>query len=922
MNATARADQVPPSGTVTFLFSDVQGSTRLLHELGNGYAEVLAQHRRVLRAAFSAHDGVEMGTEGDSFFVAFARASDAVAAAAEGQRGLLEGPMQVRMGLHTGEPLVTPEGYVGMVVHRAARIAAIGHGGQVLLSQAVATLVEEHMPVDVTLRDLGSIRLKDLASPERIYQLLHPQLPEEFPALRSLEATPNNLPQQLTSFIGREKAIADIKALLGKTRLLTLTGSGGSGKTRLSLQVAAETLEQFPDGVWFVELAPLADPNLVPQAVASVLGVKEEPRKPITQTLAENLKHMRLVLLLDNCEHLLDACAKLADTLMRQCPGVKLLASSREALGISGEQTYPVPSLSLPDRKQTQTPQTLSQYESVHLFIDRALSVRPDFQVTNQNAPAVASLCHHLDGIPLAIELAAARARSLAVEEIDQKLDQRFRLLTGGSRTALPRQQTLRACIDWSCDLLHDPEKQLLRRLSVFAGGWTLEAAAQVCAGEGVADWEVLDLLTSLSDKSLVAAEQVDGHSRYRLLETVRQYARERLMESGRGELVRERHWDYFLALAEKAEPQLLGAEQAHWLQRLEQEHENLRAGLDWSLEGAGSAGGLRLCAALQRFWVVRGHLAEGREWCERVLRKAGHKERTLERANALNASGTLAHFQGDDLVAGAQHEESLAIMRELGDQRGIARSLNSLGNIASVKDDHASARALYEESIAIWRQLGDRVNMAGTLINVGRVAQDQGDYRAARAQFEEGEAIMRELGHGWGIANSLDNLGHMALEQGDYPAARARFEETLAIMRGLGGRRRITNSLDNLGNVAFEQGDYLAAGALHEESLAIRRKLDDRMGIASSLEELAGVAASLGRSIRAARIWGAAKRLREEIGSPLPTNERPRFDRRVAAARSALGDDAAFDRAWQEGRALTLEQAIELALAESVERP
>ena len=887
MLAIPSADRSLPTGTVTFLFTDIQGSTRLLDELGDGYVEVLSQHRRVLRAAFAAHCGVEIGTEGDSFFVAFARASDAVAAAAAGQRGLEGGPVQVRMGLHAGEPSLTAEGYVGLVVHRAARIAAVGHGGQVLLSDAVVALVGGRLPAEVALRDLGSIRLKDLTSPERIYQVLHPRLRADFPALRSLEATPNNLPQQLTSFIGREQAITDIEALLVKTRLLTLTGSGGSGKTRLSLQVAAMSLDQFPDGAWLVELAPLADASLVPQTVASVLGVKEEPGKPITQTLTEHLKTKRLLLLLDNCEHLLDACAKVGNTLMRHCPGVQILASSREALGIAGEQTYRVPSLSLPDRKQAQTPQSLSTYESVHLFIDRALLVRSDFQVTNHNAPALASLCHHLDGIPLAIELAAARVRSLSVEEIDHKLDQRFRLLTGGSRTALPRQQTLRALIDWSYDLLHAPEKLLLQRLSVFAGGWTLAAGEQVGAGDGVDEAEVFDLLTSLSDKSLVVAEQMDEHSRYRLLETVRQYARDRLMESGGGEAVRERHRDYFLALAEEAEPKLLGAGQAEWLQRLEDEHENLRAALDWSLVAAGSNEDLRLCGALQRFWWTRGHLTEGRQWCVRVLGKAGGDERTPERAKALSAAGVLAHHQSEYSAARGRHEESLAIHRQLGDRKGISVSLNNLGNVAYRQGDLASARSLHEESLAIERDLGDRC----------------------------------------GIAVSLNNLGNVALDQRDFAAARALYEESLAIERELGGRSGIACSLDNLGLVAYFQADYSAARSLHEESLTIWRELGDLRSIARSLTSLGDAAcgpvvAGLGSCLHAARVWGAADRLRAEIGSPVEPNERPAYDLRVAAARAVVGDDAAFDQAWQEGRGLTLEQAIELALEKTVERP
>ena len=512
--------------------------------------------------------------------------------------------------------------------------------------------------------------------------------------------------------------------------------------------------------------------------------------------------------------------------------------------------------------------------------------------------------------------------RSLSVEEINRKLDQRFRLLTGGSRTALPRQQTLRSLIDWSYDLLHEPEKLLLQRLSVFAGGWTLAAAEQVCAGDGVEDREVLDLLTSLADKSLVVVEQNDGHSRYRLLETVRQYARERLLESGGGEAVRERHRDYFLALAEEAEPKLMGAEQAEWLQRLEEEHDNLRSALEWSLADAGSQKDLRLCGALQRFWSTRGHLSEGREWCARILAKQGAAERTLERAKALNAAGNLAWHQTDYRAAQALLEESLAISRELGDRGGIAQSLNNLGNVAIEQGDYPAARALYEESLAIRRELGDRRGIASVLGNLGIVAYERGDFAAARTLSEDALAISRELGDRGRIADALSILGNVACDQGNLASARALNEESLAIGRELGDRDGIASNLHNLGIVAYLQDDLASGRALHKEGLAIRRELGDRLGIARALEGLATVVAALGSSLRAARIWGAAERLREEIGSPLPPTERARYGQCEAAARTDIGDDATFDRAWQEGRALTLDQAIELALEETVERP
>ena len=706
------------------------------------------------------------------------------------------------------------------------------------------------------------------------------------------------------------------------TRLLTLVGTGGIGKTRLALQAAAEVMAAYRDGVWLVDLAPLTDPALVPSAVAQVLGVREAVGKTLIETLCRQVKGRELLLVLDNCEHLLDGCAKVADALLRQCRGVQILASSREALGISGEQAYRVPSLSLPDPKQVHSPVSVAQFEAIQLFTDRALLARPNFRVTDQNASTLASVCYRLDGIPLAIELAATRVRSLSLEEIDGKLDQRFRLLTGGSRTALPRQQTLRSLIDWSYDLLNDPEKLLLQRLSVFAGGWTLEAVERVCAGEGMEEWEILDLLTSLSDKSLVMAEQDDEHSRYRLLDTVRQYALEKLAESGGGEAVRKRHLDHFLALAEEAEPKLISAQQTEWLQRLDKEYANLRSAQDWSFVEAGSGQGLRLCGALQRYWVTRGHLSEGREWCMRALGKAGAEDRTHERAKALNSAGLLAYYQADFPAARALNEESLAIRRQLGDRRGIAPSLNNLGLVACDQGDYRGGSALYEESLAIKRELGDRSGIANLLNNLGNAAYERGDFVFARALHEESLAIRREVGDRQGLANSLNSLGNLASDQGDFASAQSLHEESLAIKRELGYGQGIASSLNSLGNLASDQGDLVSARARQEESLTIVLELGDRWGIARSLAGLAAVVATLGNSLRAAQIWGAAERLRAEVGAPLSPNERSHNDRTVAASRATLGDDAAFDHAWQEGRALTLEQAIELALEETVARP
>ena len=763
---------------------------------------------------------------------------------------------------------------------------------------------------------------------------------------------PHNLPVQPTSFIGREQEMAELKALIEHTHLLTLTGSGGCGKTRLSLEVADDVLQDYADGVWLVEFAPLSDAALVPQAVATVLGVIEAPAEPITKTLIGALKDKNLLLVFDNCEHVLDAAARLADSVVHSCPKVKLLVSSRETLGIAGESAYSVPSLSLPDVTKVHTPDSLSKYEAVRLFSERAVAAKADFKVTDHTAAALASVCHRLDGIPLAIELAAARMRFMTVEELDRKLDDRFRILTGGSRTALPRQRTLQALIDWSFDLLDGSQKALLARLSVFMGGWTLEAAEVVCSGREVETWEILDLLTALVDKSLVITEQHDGTTRYRLLETVRQYAGEKLQESGEVDVVGVKHQRFYLALAEEAEPKLQGPEQAAWFDRLEIEQDNLRA----AMEGGAKEAGLRTAGAMGWFWYVRGYWSEGRDRLIGSLRETGEGADAAARAKALNGAGLLAWAQRDYASARTLHEENLAAFRELGDKGGIANSLMclgdvsrdqrdyttartlyeqslglfhelgdkggiayslmSLGFVADYQEDYASARTVHGESLGLFRELGDKRGIATSLNILGDVAKAQGDYAAAWTLFEESLALHRELGAQPGVASSLYNLGQVASYQGDYGAARTLLEESLAIRRELGDKQGIAASLHNMGNVAKEQGDFASARTLYEQNLVIARELGGKLGIATSLEAFAALAAPQKQTEQAVRLWGAADRLREESVAPLPTNAREEYDRQVSAARTTLGDDALFDAVWQEGHAMTLDAAIEIALS------
>jgi non-specific serine/threonine protein kinase len=613
---------------------------------------------------------------------------------------------------------------------------------------------------------------------------------------------PNNLPLQLTSFVGREREIAEVERLLHSTRLLTLTGTGGCGKTRLALEVASRVLPAYEHGVWLVELAALSDAALVAQTVATALGLREAPGRTIAETLVEFLRERSLLLVLDNCEHLLDACARLADSLLRACPRLRVLATSREALGIGGEVSWRVPSLSLPDAERPPSSEDLAGYEAVRLFTERARAVQPRFEVTSANSSSAAAICRRLDGIPLAIELAAARVKALTVEEIAARLDDRFRLLTGGSRTALPRQQTLRALIDWSYDLLSESERGILRRLSTFAGSWTLAAAEAVCAGDPLRPAEVLDLLAHLVDKSLVQADEGGGQTRYRLLETIRQYARDKLVESGEASAARDRHLDYFLQFAETAAPALRHADQLVWLARLDVEHDNLRAALEWSLSSGQAGAAVQMAGALHFFWYVRGYFSEGASWLEAALGQIGNETGPVAGAvgRALRGRGWMAHAQGDFAAAGAAMAESVAILRALGDSPDLAQSLNLLANVLMYQGDTERARPLGEEGLAVARRIGDDDGIGYALFNLGAIANNEQNARAARSSFEQSLATARKVGDRWLMLRGLGGLSGQALSAGDHASGRLLAEEALGIAREIGDRVWAGVQLGNLG--------------------------------------------------------------------------------------------------------------------------
>lgn len=948
-----------PTGTVTFLLTDLEGSARLWDEYPEPMQMALARHDALLREAVEAHGGWVFKTVGDQFCVVFSRPTDALAAALEGQRALQGepwaiGPLKARMALHTGEAEARDGDYFGPPLNRCARILAAGHGGQVLLSSATAQLIRDALPEDAELTPLGEHRLRDLAQPEEIAQLVHPALLSDFPPLRSLAAFTHNLPLQLTSFIGREEEMVEVKRLLQTARLLTLTGTGGAGKTRLALQVAGSVLDEYPDGVWLVELAALTEPSLVTGAVVSALGLREEPHRPLIDALADSLRPKRTLLILDNCEHVIGACAELAERLLRTCPQLDVLATSRDVLRAEGEVVWPVPSLSVPPQEAPHAAgaEHVADYEAVRLFADRAVAADRQFRLTHDNAAAVAEICRRLDGIPLAIELAAARVNMLTPGQIRERLHDRFGLLTGGRRTALPRHQTLQAAVGWSYSLLEDAERRLFERLSVFRGSFDLAAAQAVGERAADADLPVLDLLSGLTFKSLVVVEK-GLEVRYRLLETLREYAGERLHERGHGEDVARCHAEFFMALAEEARSNFARPEQPVWLQRLDAHHDDLRAALTWALRHEPDRGA-QLAGTLSHFWGVRGHWTEARNWLAQCL----VEDVVLSprpRARALIAAAELARLQADAPQAKLQAQQALALFRELDDQRGVADAFQSLAGAAWIEADHVTMRRCLEESLAICRVLGHAANLARALQNLALVAQETGDLEAARSLYEEALALNREAGGDRpSLAMALNNLGNVLLVQGDPAGAQIHHEEALAIRREMGDRAGIAMSLSCLADLAQRAGNHGASRALYEEVLATYRELGDRRVVAETLWNLADVAGAegevtkaralfaegfaecqavgakatvlaglghlavfesqRGRPAVAARLCGLVQAANERLGAPVRFYGAVSWESCLAATRDALGEEA-FQAAWDAGRALTPEEAVAYAL-------
>jgi predicted ATPase/class 3 adenylate cyclase/lipoprotein NlpI len=991
----------PPSGTLTLLVTEIEDSTQLWER---HVSAMQAAHRRqlsILKGATEKNNGYAFDTSGDSYQAAFPTAEEAIKAAVDAQRLLHAevwgevGVLRVRMALHSGVVEESGDGYAGPLLNKAERLVSVGHGGQVLLSEVTCELARDTLPEGVSLRDLGEHRLKELAQPERIYQIVAAGIQSDFPHLRTVGEYPNNLPIQATSFIGREKQVARVREKLIRpdVRLLTLTGPGGIGKTRLALQTVVEMLAEYPDGSFFVNLATVLDPDLVIPTIAHTLGLQEAGGEPIADILKEYLRDKRLLLVLDNFEQVIQAAPQIAG-ILNAAGLLKALVTSRAPLRVSAEHEYQVQPLEVPNPKKVppDTTESLSQYEAVALFIRRAATVKQGFTVDNDNAPAVAEICYRLEGIPLAIELAAARIKMLTPQALLARLGSRLQILTGGARDLDARQQTLRNTIAWSYDLLTQDEKRLFRRMAVFRGGATLEGAEEVCNAGGAPSVEalgidILDGITSLADKSLLYSVEGagEGHRhqpgrsgelRYLMLETIREFAREKLQESGEAEVLEKEHAQYFMGYAEQAETRLIGPEQAAWLERLEDEHDNIRAALHWASRGAASresgsaeagvAGvsqgggaidvGLRTAGALWRFWEVRGYHTEGRAQLTSLLALDAANATKEARAKAFNAAANLSHSQGDYAISRSFHEQSLALRREIGDTRGIAASLNNLGLVSYRQGDYAAARSFHEQSLAIKKERGDKWGMSSSFMNLGLLAQEVGDFASARSLYEQSLALKEELGDKEGIATLHSNLGSLAAEQGDYGVARSSFEqslamqrelgdkqgiaislnelgvidsldgkfstgvplieESLALSREMGDRRSIAYSLSSLGMAAYMQGEYATAHSYYRESLVLRREIGSKVYLAYSLALIGGLRVSRGEAEEGSRMLGATEALLESIGAVLDAEHRKIYERSVASARAQLGDEG-FERAWEEGRAMSMEQAVEYELGD-----
>ncbi len=896
-----------PSGTVTFLFTDIEGSTKLWEKHPEEMKPALAKHDSVLKNVVEFNNGHIIKTTGDGIHAVFSTALDSVNAALDGQQYLVSIPsystsdviIKVRMGIHTGEAEVRDGDYFGGTLNRAARIMSIGHGGQILISDITAQLIREHLLESTSLLDLGSHHLKGLLQPEHIYQVNVPDLQKDFPPLNSIPTATNNLPAQLTTFVGRENELAQAQNKLSNAKLLTLIGPGGTGKTRLSVQIGSEQISNFKDGVWMVELAPISDTANIVSAIASVFDVREVQNIPLIQLLLDYLRAKEHLLILDNCEHLVEASAQIADQLLHTCPDLKIIASSREALGIDGETIYRVPSL--------------KDDESTRLFVERATKAEPRFHLTDENASSIAQICSRLDGIPLAIELAAARVKLFTPEQIAERLDDRFKLLTGGSRTALERQQTLRALIDWSYITLNEVEQRALRHLAVFSGGWSFDAAESV-----IGESEALDGLMGLVNKSLVNVEEQEHQSRYRFLETIRQYAMEKLSESGESEQARDRHFDYMLKLAQGSNQELFGTESLEWLDQMEAEHDNLRAALEWS-NTSDPVKALKLANAVGGFWGARDYGSETRTLCTAIL----NKTESVENHDALRAKvyGILAWTcitSGHSKDGRDAAEQGIRLARRANDTKTLARCSGILALTSIFLGDLDTALKVGKEAEALARRENHPLELSMILTTLAQaIYSTTHDAPRAKAYVEEAVKAGKLAKSQWTDTMSAFGMAQVAAMLGDLDAAREKFEESSEHARKFGNKRIVYSSQSELAHIQRQHGKLDEPLATYRDLLPKWNQLGHRAAVAHELECIAFILIRKEEPERAASLLAAAGAIRKVIDSPMTQKEQEEYDNEVASLRSGM-DDNNFNSYWSKGNAMTIDEAIELALEEN----
>jgi predicted ATPase/class 3 adenylate cyclase len=921
-----------PSGTVSFLFTDIEGSTRLAQEHPGEMPELIARHNEILRQAIETHHGFVFRIVGDSFSAAFHTASDAVHAALDAQRKLQNeswspAPVNVRMGIHMGSAQLRDdpqghgtsyEGYATLALTQ--RIMSVGHGGQILLSQAVHDLVYDRLPDGTELRDMGERRLKDIFRTEHIYQASGANLLSDFPPLTTLEMFNHNLPAQLTSFIGREREIAEAQKSFASTRILTFIGPGGTGKTRLSLQVAAEQIPEFKDGVWLIELAQLADPSYVLSAVASTFNIRELQGAQLIDTVTDYLRGKQLLLILDNCEHLIGMCAQLADHFLHACQKLKIITSSREALGIAGETVYRVPSLALPEDlapEDGDIGERLMNYESTRLFSERARKANPQFTLTRENAFSVSQICRRLDGIPLAIELAAARVKLFTPQQIAERLDDRFKLLTGGSRTALPRQQTLRALVDWSYLTLNEMEQDVLRRLAVFSGGWTFEAAESV-----VGEIEAMEGLSGLINKSLVNVEDKEGESRYRYLETIRQYAMEKLLESGAAVDARDRHLAYFVDYSRRAEEHFSTPQRLLWLNRLELEHDNIRSALGWAVDNH-PATALQWVCSLLMFWRSHNYLTEGRNWCQAAITRveqAGLEGDQIDRtrAEAYTTLSMLSVNLGDHATGQRAAKQAVALARQLDDPLALIHALNFLGFSSGFLGDVTLAFDALHESEKLCRTLGHKEELANVLQALAYLTMEvHGSDAMGQLQsyMEESLALSQGSTDPDAAVRNEGILASLALYRGELDEARKHADRMLDLHMAMGDQLATTGHQSAMAHAARQLGNFEEALTLYRQTIQEWQKIGHRGAVAHQLECIAFIAKVQVQGERAVKLMSAAEALRAASSSARTPQEQIEYESEEAGLRAGM-DEREFRLLWEEGQSMTMEQAIDFALA------